>query len=272
MFCMNCGTKLPDNAKFCYQCGEKTNVGVEQNPVTESNPSSPISDAEKKDVEKNSNVTAENNKQSSSNDMVVAQNENITDESESSEETVEADGMDFFVLGNKVHLTEEDLRLDILQSRFVELAYEKADKAYDEFVEKFEKENDLYSIRNLFVTIAGDNCVKAINLAFQKLIDSGIDTITKDRYHEMLSKKLANSSTVKSIHQGMLNIEKMKNQLAYEKEMNKANWVGGGFGLSGAISGAVKAKALNMAQDGLTSLGKAITGNSDSARLRRYAS
>ena len=23
MFCMNCGTKLPDNAKFCYNCGAK---------------------------------------------------------------------------------------------------------------------------------------------------------------------------------------------------------------------------------------------------------
>ena len=23
MFCMNCGTKLPDDAKFCYNCGTK---------------------------------------------------------------------------------------------------------------------------------------------------------------------------------------------------------------------------------------------------------
>ena len=23
MFCMNCGTKLPDNAKFCFNCGAK---------------------------------------------------------------------------------------------------------------------------------------------------------------------------------------------------------------------------------------------------------
>ena len=23
MFCMNCMTKLPDNAKFCYNCGYK---------------------------------------------------------------------------------------------------------------------------------------------------------------------------------------------------------------------------------------------------------
>ena len=29
MFCMNCGTKLPDDAKFCYKCGTK--LGITQN-------------------------------------------------------------------------------------------------------------------------------------------------------------------------------------------------------------------------------------------------
>jgi hypothetical protein len=28
MFCMNCGTKLPDNAKFCYNCGAKIPEGL----------------------------------------------------------------------------------------------------------------------------------------------------------------------------------------------------------------------------------------------------
>ena len=31
MFCMNCGTKLPDKAKFCYNCGEKINIEEESN-------------------------------------------------------------------------------------------------------------------------------------------------------------------------------------------------------------------------------------------------
>ena len=29
MFCMNCGTKLPDDAKFCYKCGIQ--LGITQN-------------------------------------------------------------------------------------------------------------------------------------------------------------------------------------------------------------------------------------------------
>lgn len=33
MFCMECGTELPDNAKFCFNCGEKINVSSQLNRV-----------------------------------------------------------------------------------------------------------------------------------------------------------------------------------------------------------------------------------------------
>lgn len=33
MFCMECGTELPDNAKFCFNCGEKINVSSKLNRV-----------------------------------------------------------------------------------------------------------------------------------------------------------------------------------------------------------------------------------------------
>lgn len=31
MFCMNCGEKLPDTAKFCYKCGEKISSNTDEN-------------------------------------------------------------------------------------------------------------------------------------------------------------------------------------------------------------------------------------------------
>ena len=84
MFCMNCGTKLPDNAKFCYQCGEKTNVGREQNSVQEVKSSAPITDSEKKIVEKN-NVTTEHKEQNSSKDTNTALNNDKTNNSDAPE-------------------------------------------------------------------------------------------------------------------------------------------------------------------------------------------
>ena len=150
MFCMNCGTKLPDNAKFCYQCGEKTNVGVEQNPVPEANSSTSIPDAEKKAVDKN-NVITENKEQVSSNDTNVALKNDQSNNSEVSESTTESEGMDFIILGNEVHLSKKDLQIDAFQSSFVELANEKALDAYNAFVEAFDNVDDLSSVGNLFI-------------------------------------------------------------------------------------------------------------------------
>lgn len=31
MFCMNCGTKLPDEAKFCFKCGFKVTIAEDDN-------------------------------------------------------------------------------------------------------------------------------------------------------------------------------------------------------------------------------------------------
>ena len=41
MFCMECGTKLPDNAKFCMNCGTKVgqvSAPAAQQAVTEEKP------------------------------------------------------------------------------------------------------------------------------------------------------------------------------------------------------------------------------------------
>ena len=152
MFCMNCGTKLPDNAKFCYQCGEKTNVGVEQNSVQEVKSTNPIPDSENKINEKHT-VAVENKEQASSNKTNVAINNNQTNNSEPPEN----DGMDFVVLGNKVHLSNKDLQIDVLQSSFVELANEKALNAYNEFVESFADVDDLSSVESLFLKTVYNN-------------------------------------------------------------------------------------------------------------------
>ena len=42
MFCMNCGTKLPDEAKFCFKCGEKTIVNINSNEFSASVTSSGV--------------------------------------------------------------------------------------------------------------------------------------------------------------------------------------------------------------------------------------
>lgn len=36
MFCMQCSAKLPDNAKFCFQCGAKVLIDISAHEATAS--------------------------------------------------------------------------------------------------------------------------------------------------------------------------------------------------------------------------------------------
>lgn len=38
MFCTNCGTKLPDGAKFCQQCGQATSAAARKEPSDKQQP------------------------------------------------------------------------------------------------------------------------------------------------------------------------------------------------------------------------------------------
>ena len=47
MFCINCGTKLPDGAKFCFNCGARvpdlaTDDAPEQAPAAEKGDAAPV--------------------------------------------------------------------------------------------------------------------------------------------------------------------------------------------------------------------------------------
>ena len=57
MFCINCGTKLPDDAKFCYNCGNK--VGEKLSP----DEPQVLKDEEKKLKEEKVNILNEYPKQ-----------------------------------------------------------------------------------------------------------------------------------------------------------------------------------------------------------------
>ena len=256
MFCMNCGTKLPDKAKFCYNCGEKINIEEDSNNNA---PSSNSTEKQRTIKENDNSFTQAKNKEDS------------VDKKVSDVKAVKVqNGRDFKILDNTIHFTDETIKVCEFHKRYVEIAYESGDKAYNYFLQKFEEtKDDMYGIQDIFISSLA-YCSEGVDYAFNDLIRHGVDIITKDKLAGLIDKRIKESDEYKQILKGIENIEKMKHQLAVEKEMNKANWVGGGFGLSGAIRGAINAKVLNMASDGLSSLGRSITGNSYSSRLDRY--
>ncbi len=52
MFCKNCGTKLPDDAKFCNSCGTATGVNAQAPKIEEPKAEVPKADVPKTDAPK----------------------------------------------------------------------------------------------------------------------------------------------------------------------------------------------------------------------------
>ena len=115
-----------------------------------------------------------------------------------------------------------------------------------------------------------DACEPAMDAAVEALMDHGIDFVSKKDLLDKLFEQYKETDLVRELAEDQAAISRYLEQLGEEKEMNKAHWQGGGFGITGAITGAVKAGMLNMASDGLSALGRAVTGNTYSGRAQRF--
>lgn len=83
-------------------------------------------------------------------------------------------------------------------------------------------------------------CDPLFETAVDLLIDHDIDYVTKKDLWDQLDDSVRATDLVKAMLADKAAIEDYQKDLAVEKEANKASWQGGGFGITGAISGAVK--------------------------------
>ena len=264
MFCMNCGTKLPDNAKFCYNCGAKIpeGLGKEETAVPESPepPASPVPQSAAP-VEP---ATPEE---------APAAAEDALPAAAQQENPPEVPGSHFTVLGKySVDLPRATALYNQLWAPFNREGLWAADRAQDE-LEDHLKEHGVdnpveFSSRLLKYCLA--SCDPFFEKAVDLLLEYGIDYVTKEDLRNKLTDKIGKTDLVQAMQEDQEAIEAYQHELAVEAQANKANWQGGGFGITGAVKGAIKAQMLNTAQDALSSLGRTLTGNSYSARLQRF--
>ncbi|MGM9517494.1 MAG: zinc-ribbon domain-containing protein [Acidaminococcus sp.] len=257
MFCMNCGTKLPDNAKFCFNCGAKVPEMPGSAPAA-AEPAAPAPAAP--------DVAAQ---------PAPEQREPVPVQPELPEQPdePEVEGSHFTILNRY----EVDLpRATALQNQLWKPFNEEGTKAA--FSVKY-KVQDLIREKGVedpvdFSSQLLDACIAVCDPLFEHAVDVlndyGIDYVTKDDLWEKLSRNVASTELMKARNADKAAIEQYAEDLAREKEANKANWQGGGFGVTGAIKGALEAKMLNSAQDALSSLGRTLTGNTYSGRLKRF--
>ena len=219
MFCMNCGTKLPDKAKFCFNCG--VNLKEFTKDIEESD-GVLVEKEEKCQIE---NTITQNEKK----DLVISENKNI-----------------ILNLGNrKIELPPHSKEVVCID----EIFSLNLDTAVNSFTESFnDKHNDLDGMLSF--------CAEEIPPIYQLTINQSINFLNSYGYYDAID---VFSSYLKGINlkfvEEISNIEdfydetmKKVAEAEYNRELRKASrgrWEGGGFGISGAIKGAITAKVMN---------------------------
>ncbi len=226
MFCYNCGTKLPDGAKFCISCGTK--LAVDNN--------------------------SHNNRRDA--DLVP----------------VKAAVPAKQAVGKKYKIGDYFITFGENESIYIEcnaLIETHFWRNFFRFREIIQNEITCFDdIGTVFASKLETFMYNMIDVGVETLIDNSIDSIDHDRLEKALLTHYPIEEGLKDLNIAIQDIQNYEEQLGIEYA-KRSRFEGGGFGISGAIKGAIQAEALNLGMDALRGFGKWITGNTDSDKIRR---
>ena len=221
MFCIKCGAKIPDEAKFCMNCGTAINYKNDVN-------------GEEKHQE----------------------NVDLTKESEE---------IRFEIVDGCAIRYDKALEQSMsLFGEFLERAYSEKDKLIDKYAECGSIEKVLQFIPDMAQTAIDDvlkGCLKV-------LYDSGIN-ISGKRFvekHYKIDYEPYYRDAVKQFAEINENKEALAAFRSAQKE-SRSRWQGGGFGVSGAVKGALTASVMNIGTDFIRSFGDSATSRKDNAQI-----
>lgn len=233
MFCIKCGSKLPDGAKFCMNCG----VAIDYK-----NMSNQENREEKREEENKESVVEVKDK----------------------EEKI------YFTLVNSwtIRYVKDTEKVASLFGIFLKRAYDETNnlfKKYDDFGSIDGVLQNIPDMAQIAIDNALQDCLKIlynnnINMSAQQFIDKYYYeyTINYEPYYRDAVNRYAE-------------IKKNKEALSAfraAQKTSRSRWQGGGFGMSGAIKGAITASVMNIGTDFVRSFGDAATNRNDSRQIR----
>lgn len=175
----------------------------------------------------------------------------------------------FTLFDNNIWFSEELVSVIKLRKIFSENAWDKVldfDELYDS---KIQTLDDLLEV-GLAKFIS--SIKESVELGVKVLMEYGIDYIDNDRLTDLASKHIDADKVWEPIFLVAKKIEEEAEKIARERNYQRASrssWQGGGFGLGGAIKGAITAGAMNMATGALRGIGDSFTNSSDRAKIRQ---
>lgn len=326
-FCPNCGAKVIEGSKFCYDCGVSFEQLKQSMAKPEASNSEPVQPAEvvveQKTIQPDSTREAVVTEASDDNKVIV-----VNDAKSSPEETVEpelapeletepapvsepeskpepklvAETADTVAINQNLPVPQEKDEVEEVNEN---LPVEESDRRYIISGEPIIIDDDLAhytSIRRQFAILSFNALIKAADeynetvKSFEDMVDGmeaifikhlrdsitlGRDILLKEGVLEYdisgLIKECGDDidfrpymqPLVKAINDLKHRVDALMEQRAMERS-NRSEWVGGGFGISGAISGAVKAGILNMGTNALRGIGDAFTDSSDRRKIEEW--
>ena len=231
MFCINCGTQLPEGAKFCFKCGADMNqffAGSDKETTNTSPKAEAIVDSPRKKT-----VTLSIGK------WKVEYPESI-----------------------KTYIDSYSFYTDLArnESRKFEQYYKNAGISC------------LEDVLDKGVSIFAAQIQAILEVSFNRLLKFGVDTLTPSMYLDLIFSFnnpdevfLPFQKSADAIHEFASGLAKMR---AVDRR-TRGKWVGGGFGIKGAIKGAIKAGAMNIGTNALRGIGDTITNAADKAKLNQ---
>lgn len=234
--CPECGEHISDKANYCPKCGCPSSEFKKENICIDSN--------------------AEN-----------------TDKIDSVSQTDLADDSNgiSMPLGYGIKIVFNAAQNDYIEfSRiFYSTMYNLKIIFISEYKEKVQNFADIYKIG---YDILAQKYKEYIDTCVEILLEKGIENYDFDRFFEMTEKEISFEEVLNPLTQKAIDIfresDRLKENVASEAA-NRNRWVGGGFGISGALTGAVKAGALNFGSGILHSIGDSITNSQIDERIYR---
>jgi len=245
MFCMKCGTQLPDDALFCYKCGNKIDVSVSSKKKEKS---ALDETASASSYEKKTSATSYQDKHS-------------------------------YQIGNKIVRFNKEYTVYI---QIMKVLNQEAKKAVNTFSSYYEKWDDASTASEkaygTFYSLLENGFLSCKNIA----LENGIYDYSPSQINDWTWKKIREPfvSAYLDMESNLNNINKEQKNEELAREIRKENRfrvVGGGFGIQGAIKGMAMAGAINLgtgvAHSAFNTVGNIFTSiASNSARSDLYNS
>lgn len=146
-----------------------------------------------------------------------------------------------------------------LYGKYVKLAHDYSEK----YVRLYNSAGDMHTVLTSLTNKVISDIVSLEDMAAEDLYDFGIGITRKEFDSEYIPEF---KKEIESLFQQYVAVEQEKNDLEYQRQVEKASrgrWQGGGFGMKGAIKGAMNAAVLNAGSGLLHSIGDGFTKSGD---------